>query len=72
MSSSAVIIALYVSISYYVSLKSLTLRLEDHPKIRVGSTSIWIGYYHCRAILSLLYWEASFENFYFHIKNCSC
>lgn len=36
-SSSTVIIAVYVSISYYVSLKSLTLRLEDHPKIRVGS-----------------------------------
>ena len=36
-SSSAVIIALYVSNSYDVSLKSLTLGLEDHPKIRVGS-----------------------------------
>lgn len=36
-SSSTVIIVVYVSISYYVSLKSLTLRLEDHSKIRVGS-----------------------------------
>lgn len=36
-SSSTVIIALYVSNSYYVSLKSLTPVLEDHPKIRVGS-----------------------------------
>ena len=62
-------VSLPLSLALFVTIiNKCKLKKKKEWVMEDCSLDIWMGYYHCRAILSMLYLKASSESFCFWLK----